>query len=100
MIIQLSNIAFKNDFFSTMLSDGGRLYLCRLNESIATESDDFVVNQIIIEKVNSEGELILVSSIINFSDGSGISVKSDYDEYSSDLLTEDNMAYCYIEVEE
>lgn len=99
MTIDLSLIEFDNDLFETDLPDGSVLTLYKLDEAIATDNGEVVINNILLQQTDMEGNIITIPSVIGMGEGN-ISLLSDYDELSGQVLTSDNMAKCTIEVSE
>lgn len=99
MTIDLSLIEFDNDLFETDLPDGSVLTLYRLDEAIASDNGDVIIDNILLQQTDTDGSIISIPSVIGMSKGN-ISLLSDYDELSGQVLTSDNMAKCTIEVSE
>lgn len=99
MTIDLSLIEFDNDLFETDLPDGSVLTLYKLDEAIATDNGEVVINNILLQQTDTEGSIHVVPSIIGMGEGN-ISLLSDYEELLGQVLTGDNMAKCTIEVSE
>lgn len=97
MTIDLSLIEFNNDLFETDLPDGSVLTLYKLDEAIATDNGEVVIINILLQQTDAEGNIIVIPSVIGMSEGN-ISLLSDYEELSGQVLTSDNMAKCTIEV--
>lgn len=101
MTIDLSLISFERDFFTTSLPDNSTLVLNRIDESIAfAEKGEEIIKRINIQVI-SEDELSYksCSSVIGLGDDL-IKITTYYAEYKGKILTEENMKYCKIEVED
>lgn len=99
MTIDLSLIEFENDFFQTELPDGSILALCKLDEAIASDEGDVVINNILLQLTDTEENITTIPSVIGMSKGS-ISLLSDYEELLGQVLTSENLSKCTIEVSE
>lgn len=100
MTIDLSEVEFSYDFFSSTMPDGGTLVLNKVSESMLVGNDTVNVNAINIVIVDPEtGENTLCSSVIGIGNDK-ILLSSEYTEYLGAVLTEDNMKYCTIEMYE
>lgn len=99
MNINLSEITFINDFFTIGIPDGGLLVLNRLNESLLTDDLQFLeVKRINVEVVYAD-RTIKCSSIIGMGNDL-LQIKSAYTEVIGEVLSEENMSKCEIEVYE
>lgn len=111
MTINFSNIEFDNDMYYIVLIDGSILIITKIDECF--ESDNMLIpnkkdltsiRRIILSRYNTETESVTVlSSIINSTEQSSIMVKSDYkivddEQISGKMLTQTNMQYCYIDI--
>lgn len=100
MTIDLSQITFENDFFTTSLPDESILVLNRIDELIGFKDSEIKINRINIQIYNEDTETYKTcSSVIGLSEGN-FSIKTLYKEYEGNILTEENMKYCTIEIEE
>lgn len=101
MTIDLANIKFTYDFFSSTMPDGSTLILNNVFEDFFTQSNEEVIVKqinILIQPVDGSSN-ILCSSVIGCGN-SKMCIKSNYSEYLGKVLTEDNMKYCSIEMYE
>lgn len=97
MNIDLKDIKFTNDIFSTMLPSGDILILNKVEEDFSSIYGESVVRAINIEVHDVDDNIINCPCIIGL--GNDImQIKTDYKEYEGDVLTPDNMEYCTIEI--
>lgn len=94
MVIDLSEVKFSYDFFTSTMPDGSTLILNNVSESLLSDGETTGISQvnIIVEPV-SGGNSILCSSVI----GTGneyLMLSTEHTEYLGKLLTEDTMQYC------
>ena len=100
MIIDLSSVTFTNDLFQTSLPDGSTMYIYRLNEDFITEEGtECEVKSLTIEVYDENDTMASCPCIIGMSNDL-MEIQTDYTEYEGEVLTEDNMQYCTIEVYE
>ena len=99
MIINLAEVDFVNDFFSTMLPDGNTLVLNKITESIGLDGVDYPINGINIEIIDAEGNLVECPNVIGV-EGDVMTIHTEHKEYEGEVLLPDNLAYCTIEVYE
>lgn len=100
MTIDLSQIAFEKDFFFTSLPDESILTLNKIDESLELGGAEININRINIQISSEDGEAYKAcSSVIGLKDGN-ISIETLHKEYEGRILTEENMKYCTIEIEE
>lgn len=98
MILDLSNVTFSYDFFTSTMPDGNQLVLNKIDEDFIYEGKETKVNGInIVVELLETGESVLCSSVIGTSN-EYIALKSDYEEWNGKTLTKDNMKYCTIEM--
>lgn len=101
MTLNLSEVEFEYDFFSSTMPDGSTLVLNKVSEDFVTDSYGEIevkqINILIEPLVGSDN--IICSPVIGTSNDY-IEVNTDYEEYLGQVLTEDNMQYCTIEVYE
>ena len=97
MNIDLKDVEFTNDIFSTMLPSGDILILNKVEEDFSSVHGESVVRAINIEIRDIDDNIIKCPCIIGL--GNDImQIKTDYKEYEGDVLTPDNMEYCAIEI--
>ena len=99
MTIELANVRFDNDIFSTMLPDGSYLVLNKVDENFVAEgfTGECVIKAVNIEIIDVDENSTICPCVIGFS-GDKIAIKTDYTEYEGEVLTPDNMVYCTIEI--
>ena len=100
MTLDLSKIEFVSDFFSVSMPDGSTLILNKISEDFIAGDKNMVVKQIniIVSPFNSE-ESIICSSVIG-TENDYFKLVSGYAEYLGQILDEDTMKYCTIEIKE
>lgn len=110
MVLDLSEIEFTYDFFTSVMPNGNQLVLNLVDEDfIATSIDDggntietetkiHGVN-IYVEFLDSEQDNALCSSVIGTSNDY-FTLSSEHSEYLGQTLTTENMKYCTIEMYE
>lgn len=100
MTIDLSEVTFDNDFFSSTMPDGSTLVLNRIDESMKSDYGSMSLNAITILVIDAEtGDNILCSPVIGLG-SDRLVLSTEYEEYLGKVLTEDNMQYCTIEIPE
>lgn len=99
MVIDLSNVEFENDFFSTILPDGSILVLNKVDESLALDNLSAEIKAVNIEIQTDEDTVISCPCIIGMSNDY-LSIDTAYTEYEGEVLTSDNMKYCTIQIYE
>lgn len=100
MTIDLSKVAFTNDFFSTMLPDGSTLFLNKVNEDFITpDSEECVIKAVNLEVIDSEENAVSCPCVIGLSNDI-LSIQTEHKEYEGEVLTPENMVYCTIEIYE
>lgn len=99
MIINLSEVSFEGDFFYIDLPDSSSLVLNKLNEDIKIESNNSVIKIINVQTVELDGKIVTRPCIIGMGDDK-LQIITDYKQFEGKTLTEDNMAFCRIEVYE
>lgn len=98
MTINLGNVTFINDFFSTMLPDGRLMVLNKVDEDFMSGADECIVKAINIE-VQTEEQAVICPCVIGL--GNDImQINTEHKEYEGKVLTPENMMYCTIEVYE
>lgn len=101
MTIYLSSITFENDFASIGLADGSTLLLNKIDEALKSKEDVITVKRINIEKTsyddNGEEVKTLCTSVIGLADDN-IEIKTDFTQYLGQILNDENMTYCTLEV--
>lgn len=100
MTLDLSEITFTYDFFTTSMPDGSMLVLNKIDEDLLVEDEEAEIKaiNIVVEPVDG-GDNIICSPVIGIGNDYFI-IESDYDEYLGKALTEDNMKYCTMELYE
>lgn len=96
MIIELKDISFTNDFFTTPLPDGSSLVINKIDEDFFADEDEITLDTFNIEVI-TENTNVLCSSVI----GTGnefFKLMSDHTEYLGLLLDSKNIQYCYLEI--
>ena len=97
MIIDLSEVTFTYDFFSTPLPDGNTLILNKIDEDFMSENKETIIKGINIIVALADGSSnILCSSVIGTANDYFI-LDTNYEEYKGKIMTSDNMAYCFLE---
>ena len=101
MTIDLVNVEFVNDIFSTMLPDGSSIILNKVDENfmVEGEKEGCIVKAVNIEIIDIDGIAINCPCIIGLGNDY-MKINTDYSEYEGAVLTPDNMMYCTIEVYE
>lgn len=104
MTVNLSEVEFTSDLWEIETENGNTLILNKVNEEFTMQIDDVnydtKVNRINIAVLpEGEEQQIVCGSIIGIKD-EYVTVISDYPELQGKLLTEDNMEYCSIVVED
>ena len=96
MIIELKDIQFTNDFFTTPLPDGSELIVNRINEDFFADDEEIILDTYNIAVV-TDTETLLCSSVI----GTGndyFNLVSDHTEYLGLQMNSKNIQYCYLEI--
>ena len=98
MTLDLSEVDFSYDFFTSTMPGGNRLVLNKIDEDFISSGVETKVNgiNIVVELLDTE-ESILCSSVIGTSNDY-IAVKSSYKELQGKTLDTDNMKFCTIEM--
>ena len=98
MTLDLSEVDFSYDFFTSTMSGGNKLVLNKIDEDFISSGMETKVNgiNIVVELLDTE-ESILCSSVIGTSNDY-IAVKSSYKELQGKTLDTDNMKFCTIEM--
>lgn len=98
MTLDLSEVDFSYDFFSSTMPSGNQLVLNKIDEDFISSDMEIKVNgiNIVVELLDTE-ESILCSSVIGTSNDY-IAVKSSYKELQGKTLDTDNMKFCTIEM--
>ena len=98
MILDLSEVGFSYDFFTSTMPGGNQLVLNKIDEDFISSGMETKVNgiNIVVELLDTE-ESILCSSVIGTSNDY-IAVKSSYKELQGKTLDTDNMKFCTIEM--
>ena len=104
MTVNLSEVEFTSDLLEIETENGNTLILNKVNEEFTMQIDDVnydtKVNRINIAVLpEGEEQQIVCGGIIGIKD-KYVTVISDYPELQGKLLTEDNMEYCSIVVED
>lgn len=104
MTVNLSEVEFTSDLWEIETENGNTLILNKINEEFTMQIDDVnydtKVNRINIAVLpEGEEQQIVCEGIIGIKD-KYVTVISDYPELQGKLLTEDNMEYCSIVVED
>lgn len=99
MVIDLSNVEFENDFFSTILPDGSILVLNKVDENLALDNLSAEIKAVNIEIQTDEDTVISCPCIIGMNNDY-LSIDTAYTEYEGEVLTSDNMKYCTIQIYE
>lgn len=101
MTVDLSSITFENDFATISLADGSYIVLNSLSESFNSTDGSVEIKRINIEKVTydeDDNEIkTSCTSVIGLSDDN-VSIKTDFTQLEGNILNEDNMIYCTLEV--
>jgi hypothetical protein len=80
------------------MPDGSTLVLNKVSEALPTEGEGLPIKGINILVIDSTtGENMLCSSVIGMGNDKFI-LSTEHEEYLGKVLTEDNMAYCKIEM--
>ena len=98
MTINLKNVEFTNDLFSTILPDGSYIVLNKVDEAFVSDSLEGVCE---VKAINIE--IITTDEVIQCPRAIGLGneymkLETQYPEYEGDVLTPDNMEYCTIEI--
>lgn len=98
MTLDLSEVDFSYDFFTSTMPSGNQLVLNKIDEDFISSDMEIKVNgiNIVVELLDTE-ESILCSSVIGTSNDY-IAVKSSYKELQGKTLDTDNMKFCTIEM--
>lgn len=98
MTLNLAEIEFDYDFFSTTMPDGSLLILNKVSESLPSKNGEVEIKgiNIIIQPLGAE-EYLICSSVIGMSNDY-LSLNSDYPDLLGHVLTEDNLEYCTMEL--
>ena len=98
MTLDLSEVDFSYDFFTSTMPGGNHLVLNKIDEDFISSGMETKVNgiNIVVELLDTE-ESILCSSVIGTSNDY-IAVKSSYKELQGKTLDTDNMKFCTIEM--
>lgn len=100
MTIDLSEVTFENDFFSSTMPDGSTLVLNRIDESMKSDDGSMSLNAITILVIDAEtGDNILCSPVIGLG-SDRLVLSTEHEEYLGKVLNEDNMQYCTIDIPE
>ena len=99
MIIDLANVQFVNDFFSTTLPDGSMLSLNVVDEDFIATGGECTVKAVNIGQIDTEGNYVDCPCVIGFSNDV-LKIDTKHTEYKGKTLTPDNMVYCTIEIYE
>lgn len=99
MLIDLSSVEFTNDFFSTMLPDGGLLVLNKVDEDFLAGNSECVVKAVNVEIQDVEDNIISCPCVIGMGNEL-MQITTKHTEYEGEVLTPDNMGYCTIEIYE
>lgn len=98
MTLDLSEVDFSYDFFTSIMPGGNQLVLNKIDEDFISSDMETKVNgiNIVVELLDTE-ESMLCSSVIGTSNDY-IAVKSSYKELQGKTLDTDNMKFCTIEM--
>lgn len=98
MILELKNVEFVNDIFSTVLPDGSYIALNKVEESFVSSTLEGTcdVSAINIEIITPD-ETIDCPRVIGLGNEL-MRIYTEHKEYEGDILTPENMEYCMIEV--
>lgn len=99
MTIDLSQITFDYDFFSAPMPDGSMLILNRIDEDMDDGTGTASVKAINVVIAELGGGSTLCSSVIGMGN-SRLMITSAHEELLGKTLTEENMASCFIEMED
>jgi hypothetical protein len=100
MTINLSEVTFDYDFFTSTMPDGNLLILNRVSEDFFIDNEEVKIKGInIVVSLSDIDTAVLCSSVIGIDNGYFI-LTTKYKEYLGKPLTEDNMQYCTIELPE
>lgn len=99
MTINLSEIEFDNDFFTTTIPSGDELILNKIDESLKIDTEDIVVDikNITIELVKTDNTFVSCPCVIGLGN-EYLLIDTKYEELKGTVLTSDNMKYCTINV--
>lgn len=97
MIYNLGEATFENDFYSLDISDGNTVIFNIVDEDIAYNTEELVVNAINIAVIDSNGNYIDGVNVIGESN-EFYTLTTDYKEYLGLPLNKDNIKYCTLEV--
>lgn len=101
MTLNLAEIEFSYDFFSTPLPSGNTLIMNKVSESLLTdEGEEAIIESInIIVSLADGTDNVYCSSVIGMENPYFV-INTGYPEYSGKVLTADNMKYCTMEIKE
>lgn len=110
MTLDLSEIEFSYDFFTSVMPSGNQLVLNLIEEDFITNSTDEGGNEvetetkihginIFVEFLDEEQDNALCSSVIGTSNDY-FELTTEHTEYLGKTLTTENMKYCTIEMYE
>ena len=97
MIIDLSEVTFTYDFFSTPLPDGNTLILNKIDEDFMSEDKETVIKGINIIVALADGSANMLCSSVIGTTNDYFRLSTNYEEYKGKAMTSDNMQYCFLE---
>lgn len=102
MVIDLGSLSFDNDFCFVSLEDGNVLAFNKINEDFLLDEEQSSIDKINIVLVEYKDEEVerqkVLSSVIGLDVNGNIKLTSLYPEQLGKILTEENRAFCTIEV--
>ena len=98
MELDLSKVTFSNGIFNFELIDY-TLIMYNVNESMTFGSAEVPVKRIVLMLEDADGNQTQLSSVIGFS-FKGYKLTTGTKELEGQLLTEDNISYCKLEIPE
>lgn len=97
MVIDLSEVTFTYDFFSTPLPDGNTLILNKIDEDFMSEDKETVIKGINIIIALADGSTNMLCSSVIGTTNDYFTLNTNYEEYKGKVMTSDNMQYCFLE---
>lgn len=97
MKYNLSEATFENDFYSLDIADGSTIVFNIVDEEIAHNNEELIINAVNIAVIDSDGNYIDGVNVIGESNDF-YALTTEYKEYLGLPLNKDNIKYCVLEV--